>query len=97
MVRLIHRGKHFGFTLNEIRKVLALFAVPDDTTGTTPYQRGEHACVAEVLRIGARKLDDLDRQMELLKRKRKELAVALNELRTPYNSALKATRRRGNS
>lgn len=97
MVRLIHRGKHFGFTLNEIRKVLALFAVPDDTTGTTPYQRGEHACVAEVLRIGARKLDDLDHQMELLKGKRKELAVALNELRTPYNRALKATRRRRNN
>ena len=67
MVRLIHRAKHFGFTLNEIRKVLALFAVPDDATGTTPYQRGEHSCVAEVLRIGARKLDDLDHQMESLK------------------------------
>jgi DNA-binding transcriptional MerR regulator len=63
MVRLIHRGKHFGFTLSEISKVLALFAVPDDATGTTPYQRGEHACVTEILRIGARKLDDLDHQL----------------------------------
>ena len=43
------------------------------------------------------KLDDLDHQMELLKGKRKELAVALNELRTPYNRALKATRRRRNN
>ena len=80
MVLLIHRGQHFGFTLNEIRKVLALFAVPDDATGTTPYQKGDHACVAEILRIGAGKLGDLNHQMELLQRKHKELSMALNEL-----------------
>jgi len=97
MVRLIHRGKHFGFTLDEIRKVLALFAVPDETTGTTPYQRGEHACVAEILRIGARKLDDLEHQMELLQRKRQELAAALNELRTLSNPGPKTIRRRRNN
>jgi DNA-binding transcriptional MerR regulator len=97
IVRLIHRGKHFGFTLNEIRKVLALFAVPDDTTGTTRYQRGEHACVAEILRIGARKLGDLDHQMELLKRKRKDLAKALNELGTAYKRGQKTIQRRRNN
>jgi DNA-binding transcriptional MerR regulator len=91
MVRLIHQGKRFGFTLNEIGKVLALFAVPDELTGRTRFQPGEHACVAEILRIGAKKLEDLDKQMDSLRCKRRKLAVALNELRTPNKPGRKRT------
>ena len=80
MVRLIHQGQHFGFTLNEIRRVLALFAVPDLVTGTTKYQKGDHACVTEILRIAAAKLDDLDKQIESLGCKRRELESALQQL-----------------
>jgi DNA-binding transcriptional MerR regulator len=83
MVLLIHRGQQFGFTLSEIRKILVLFAVPDEVTGTTRYQRGEYACLTEILRLGGEKLSDLDHQIESLTRKRHELATALNELKRP--------------
>jgi DNA-binding transcriptional MerR regulator len=93
VVRLIHQGKQFGFTLNEIRGILALFAVPDDATGTTRYQPGEHACVVEILRIGAKKLESLDSQIASLRRKRSELRVALHELATPKRRGRKTTLR----
>lgn len=81
-IRLITHGKRFGFTLNEIRQVLNLFAVPDET-GRCRYGKGEHACVAEILRIGSAKLDYLERQIASLKLKRAELICALDELRVP--------------
>lgn len=91
MVRLIHQGKQFGFTLNEIRKILGLFAVPDSVTGRTRYQPGEHACVVEILRIGAKKLEDLENQIASLRRKRNELKVALNQLAAPAKHGRKTT------
>lgn len=88
-VRLIQQGQQFGFTLAEIRRILALFAVPDEGTGRTKYRAGDHACVAEILRIGARKLADLDNQVKSLQLKRRQLAAALNELGAPRRSSAK--------
>lgn len=92
MVSLIQQGKRFGFSLREISKVLALFAVPDEASGTTRFQPGEQACVVEILRIGGKKLEELNAQIESLRRKHKELTRALNELRRPRPPARKTTR-----
>ncbi len=82
VVRLIRQAQQYGFTLRELRKILALFAVPDERTGRTPYGRGEHACVTETLRIGEEKLRDLDEQIASLRKKRRELAAALAKMRS---------------
>ncbi len=82
VVRLIRQAQQYGFTLRELRKILALFAVPDERTGRTPYGRGEHACVMETLRIGEEKLRDLDEQIASLRKKRRELAAALAKMRS---------------
>ena len=80
-VKWIRQCQDFGFTLREIRGILALFVVPDERTGRTPYGHGDHSCVLEVVRIGEQKLSDLDEQIESLTKRRKELAAALDRLR----------------
>jgi DNA-binding transcriptional MerR regulator len=52
--------QRFGFTLQEIRRVLQLYAVPDEEGASPRFSRGSDRCLDEVAEIGERKLKSLD-------------------------------------
>jgi DNA-binding transcriptional MerR regulator len=80
IVVTIRKAKRFGFTLREIRRMLALFHVPDEKTGRTPYARGSHACLREVASMAEEKLLEIDRQIASLREARDELAATLRRM-----------------
>ncbi len=61
-LRFIKRAQSFGFTLEEIKQLLQL-------------PTAEPRTCAEVLQVIARKLEDLDRRYEEIKRLRRELSA----------------------
>jgi len=81
LLQTISQAKRLGFTLREIRRILSLWAVPDEGTGKTRYARGSHACLEEIAAIGSRKLAALDEQVRALQATRKELQRALKTIR----------------
>jgi DNA-binding transcriptional MerR regulator len=93
IVRTIRQLKHFGFTLREARRVLSLYALPDEKTGRTPYAHGSHACLEEVVKMGLEKLKVLDDKIRSLSAVRAELAAALQQARKRVRSASNLRRR----
>lgn len=80
IVQTIKRLQRFGFTLRETRRVLELYALPSDGTGRSPYPRGSHECLREVIEIGVQKLSALNAQICSLAEIRDELEKALREV-----------------
>jgi DNA-binding transcriptional MerR regulator len=91
IVQTIKRLQRFGFTLRETRRVLELYALPSDGTGRTPYPRGSHECLREVIGIGAQKLSALNEQIRSLTDIRDELEKALQEAQEKVRSSRKRT------
>ena len=87
IVQTIKRLQRFGFTLRETRRVLELYALPSDGTGRTPYPRGSHECLREVIEIGAQKLGALNEQIRSLVEIRDELEKALGEAQEKVRSS----------
>ncbi len=94
VVRMIRQGQRFSFTLTEIRRILALFAVPDERSGKPRYARGDRACLAEILWIGEGKLASMNEQIDSLTERRQELAGALDGLRRGRNSRRRKSARK---
>ena len=97
VVQTIRRAQRFGFTLQEIRRMLRLYAVPDEKTGKTPYERGSSACLDEILAMAVSKLEALDEKIGSLVSVRDELAGVIRQVRSrrqpagPRASARRAT------
>ena len=81
-VSTIRLGQHFGFTLAEIRQVMALYDSGAAGGGTPAHARGSHACLDEVLAIAERKLDAMDAEIVRRSALRAELAGAIRSLRS---------------
>ncbi len=66
IVRTIRTAQHFGFTLREIRRILTLYALPDEQTGKARHARGAHACFQELAALAAEKLAALDEKIKTM-------------------------------
>jgi DNA-binding transcriptional MerR regulator len=82
VVQTIRRAQRFGFTLQEIRRMLRFYALPDEKTGKTPYERGSSACLDEILAMAASKLEALDEKIGSLGAVRDELAAVIRQVRS---------------
>jgi DNA-binding transcriptional MerR regulator len=82
IVTTIRKAQRFGFVLREIRRMLALYAVPDEPAGKTPYRRGSAECLEEIAEMGRRKLAELDDRIRELSGIRRELAEMLEQVVT---------------
>ncbi|MBI1740599.1 MAG: MerR family transcriptional regulator [Acidobacteriales bacterium] len=80
IVQTIKRMQRFGFTLREVRRVLELYALPSDGMGRSPYPRGSHECLREVVEIGVQKLNAMNQQIQSLVEVRDELQEALSQI-----------------
>ena len=81
IVLTIKQMQRFGFTLREIRRVLQLYAVPDEEAASPRFSRGSHRCRDEVAEIGERKLKSLDEEIRSLSETREALASVLRQFR----------------
>jgi DNA-binding transcriptional MerR regulator len=81
-VSTIRLGQRFGFTLAEIRQVMALYDSGATGGRMPPHPRGSHACLDEVLAIAERKLDAMDAEIARRSALRAELAGAIRSLRS---------------
>ncbi len=70
-LRLILRGRRLGFSLEEIAKMLSLY--DQDKTGKTQ--------IREVLKMGEKKLQEIEAQIEELKALKAEIEERAAELR----------------
>ena len=89
VVQTIRRAQRFGFTLQEIRRMLRLYALPDEKTGKTPYERGSSACLDEILAMAASKLEELDEKIGSLVAVRDELAGVIRQIRSRLRPAVR--------
>jgi DNA-binding transcriptional MerR regulator len=92
-VTLIKKMQRFGFKLVEIRGVLQLWILPDDSGGASPYQRGSHECLREALKLGEKKLQTMNDEIRSALQIRDELMEALGQIR----ASLKAPARQKSS
>jgi len=83
IVRTIRLAQRFGFTLREIRRMLELYAFPDERTGQLRYRPGSSVCREEVAAICGRKLTALDERIRALRAVRRELVDVIRRLRAP--------------
>ena len=88
VVQTIRKAQRFGFTLQEIRRILRLYALPDEKTGKTPYERGSSACLDEVLAMAVSKLGALDEKIGSLVAVRQELAAVVRQVRARSRPAV---------
>lgn len=77
VVQLIRRAQHFGFKLEEIRRLVQLCPLAG-WAGQPPLAGCERGCVAEIARMCEGKLAELDNQIRMLSGVRKELATMLH-------------------
>lgn len=80
VIQTIRKAQRFGFTLREIRRMLRLYALPDEKTGRTPYSRGSPACLDEILGMAVEKLKALDEKIGSLSQTRAELAGVIQQV-----------------
>ena len=80
IVRAIKQMQHFGFSLQEARRVLQLFAVPGDGGEDSPYAHGSDECLREAAKIGEQKLEAMNRQIAGLIQVRDELQQILRQI-----------------
>jgi DNA-binding transcriptional MerR regulator len=81
IVLTIKQMQRFGFTLREIRRVLQLYAVPDEEGASPRFSPGSHRCLDEVVQIGERKLKSMDEEIRSLSEMREALASVLLQFR----------------
>jgi DNA-binding transcriptional MerR regulator len=80
-VTIIKKMQRFGFKLVEIRRVLQLYVLPDDSGAASPFQRGSLGCLRELSKIGEKKLQSMNEQISAAFRLREELAEQLDQIR----------------
>jgi DNA-binding transcriptional MerR regulator len=90
VVQTIRKAQRFGFTLQEIRRMLRLYALPDEKTGRTPYARGSSACLDEILGMAVEKLKALDEKIGSLSQTRAELAGVVRQVTRSRRERLRA-------
>ena len=80
IVQTIKRLQRFGCTLREVRRVLELYHLPGSMSGRTPYSRGSHECLREVVDMGREKLKAINEQINSLIATRDELIAVLGDV-----------------
>ena len=85
-VTLIKKMQRFGFKLVEIRRVLQLWILPNDSGGASPYQQGSHECLREALKLGEKKLQTMNDEIRSATQIRDELMEALSQIRGHLNA-----------
>jgi DNA-binding transcriptional MerR regulator len=93
IVATIRKAQRFGFVLREIRRMLALYAVPEEPTGKSPYRRGSAECLREIAEMGRKKLAELDGRIGELTGIRRELAETLEQVSRRLKPRRAAARR----
>ncbi len=93
VVQTIRKAQRFGFTLQEIRSMLRLYALPDEKTGRTPYARGSSACLEEILGMAMEKLKALDEKIGYLSQTRAELAGVIRQVARSRRASARPRRR----
>jgi len=82
IVTSIKKMQHFGFKLAEIRRILQLWVLPGDTGAPSPYDEcSNNECLREGLKLGERKLQEMNDQIRSSIQIRDELEQVLNRLR----------------
>jgi len=84
-VTVIKKMQRFGFKLAEIRRVLQLWILPSDTGAPSPYHEGSRECLRESLKIGEKKLEEMNEQIRSSVQIRDELEVVLRQIRNVLN------------
>lgn len=85
-VTLIKKMQRFGFKLAEIKRVLQLWILPDDTGAPSPYHEGSRQCLRESLKLGEKKLQAMNEQIRSSIQIRDELEAALGQIRAALNA-----------
>ena len=80
-VTVIKKMQRFGFKLAEIRRVLQLWILPSDTGAPSPYHEGSQECRREALKLGEKKLQEMNEQIRSSIQLRDELQEALSQIR----------------
>ena len=80
--------QRFGFKLVEIRRVLQLWILPSDTGAPSPYHEGSQECRREALKLGEKKLQEMNEQIRSSIQLRDELQAALSQIRAGLNVPL---------
>ncbi len=80
-VTIIKKMQRFGFTLAEIRRVLQLWMLPGDTGAASPYRQGSQECLRESLKLGEKKLREMNEHIHSSIQLRDELEAVLGQLR----------------
>lgn len=80
-VTVIKTMQRFGFKLVEIRRVLQLWILPSDTGAPSPYHEGSQECRREALKLGEKKLEEMNEQIRSASQLRDELQEAINQIR----------------
>ena len=73
IIRTIKKCKHFGFLLEETRRILALYLLPDEKAGKKVHSAGSHSCLEEIVGIAATKLQALNNKIRELTAIRDEI------------------------
>jgi DNA-binding transcriptional MerR regulator len=84
-VTVIKKMQRFGFKLTEIRRVLQLWILPGDTGAASPYAEGSQECLREALKLGEKKLHEMNEQIRSSIQVRDELETALRQIRGGLN------------
>jgi MerR family transcriptional regulator, Zn(II)-responsive regulator of zntA len=87
-VTVIKTMQRFGFKLAEIRRVLQLWILPSDTGAPSPYHEGSQECRREALKLGEKKLQDMNEQIRSSIQLRDELQGVLSQIRAGLNVPL---------
>ncbi|MGB9204883.1 MAG: MerR family transcriptional regulator [Terriglobales bacterium] len=87
-VTVIKQMQRFGFKLVEIRRVLQLWILPSDTGAPSPYHEGSQECRREALKLGEKKLQEMNEQIRSSIQLRDELQAALSQIRAGLNVPL---------
>jgi DNA-binding transcriptional MerR regulator len=85
-VTLIKKMQRFGFKLVEIRRVLQLWILPNDSGGASPYQQGSYECLREALTLGEKKLQTMNDEIRSATQIRDDLMEALSQIRAYLNA-----------
>ncbi|MCI0624692.1 MAG: MerR family transcriptional regulator [Acidobacteria bacterium] len=84
-MQMIRKAQHFGFRLEEIRRLVQLCPIGHDCPSQVRQAGRKQDRVAEIIRMCKGKLTELDGQIRKLASNRKELANALHEIQQGSN------------
>ena len=69
------------------RSALLFIFLPSDSGGASPYQRGSHECLREMLKLGEKKLESMNEEIHFAIQIRDELMKAIGEIRASLNAS----------